>query len=132
MHGNRAALNWFICAAAMMACGARSELLPAGDLSNTDASATGTEGSGCAADTDCIYCAYPFAPTSETQCYCSNRCELDARTRRECDLNVIAWTKYCANQNRTCLLPLLPTCAVPPPIRCINGVCRKQVASGGA
>ncbi len=90
--------------------------------------ATGGTTSACATDSDCTYCAFPFAPTSTTFCPCSD-CEWSVMTKEDCAVNTVAWNTYCIdtcdNNSIACGSPAsLPLC--------INGVCTAQLDAGGA
>ncbi len=90
--------------------------------------ATGGTTSTCASDSDCTYCAFPFAPTSTVLCPCPD-CERSAMTKADCAFNTVAWNTYCIDTCDNNAIACGPPASLP---LCINGVCTAQLGTGGA
>jgi len=87
---------------------------PPSDVSQpTDTAADATLAAECAANDDCVLCAFPTAPTTPDDCYCVY-CPTTIMTAAECTANQEAWDTQCASE----LWPPRDTCPQP---RCILG-----------
>jgi hypothetical protein len=79
----------------------------------------------CAIDSDCMQCAYPTAPQSEDDCYCTV-CANTPVSRDECLFNAAAYKTHCSGIAEVCPATV---CILPPPTACTAGECEVQTAT---
>lgn len=70
-------------------------------------------------DSDCVACAYPTAPKTALDCYCTN-CNEEPRSVTACMANRAAYEKVCADVLLPCTAVICPP---PPPPQCQKLMC---------